>query len=63
MICHFCRKEIHGHYIPVRENLVEVYFCDEGCFSNHYGSKDRRTAHPLGENSGYTDNKDGSPSK
>lgn len=48
MVCYKCTKEIHGYYIPVRENMVEIYFCNTGCFNSHYANKDRKTPNPRG---------------
>lgn len=48
MICYCCDREIHGHHIPVRENGVEIYFCDDGCLGNHYTKKNRKSPNPQG---------------
>ncbi len=48
MICYCCDREIHQCGIPVRENGVEIYFCDNGCLGNHYAKKNRKSPNPQG---------------
>jgi len=62
MVCYHCLKEIHGYYIPVRDNLVEIYFCNEGCYGNHYAKKNRKSPSFLGGDIGPFDKKEDPPS-